>query len=899
MLCGVLTFLLLLCEGCTAELDDWQYIYRGSNIKNIAVNKKALYLIDAPNKLYILEKESGFEVMEYDVNSVDVNEDFGMWFVKTNGSVFYRSGMSSTTMKGDKSNKIDGNMNQITTGRRGLVVGLNKSGNAWVRNGISSSAVKGSSWSSIEGEGLSSVSCARQVCFAVTTSGSLSTTGHLGNIGSLTTTPTWLPMNVSGKSVSAFGGKTLWKVSKDGYPWQATNVLDPGFRNFNWERRGYQTTKFKSIAVTGKKEFAVSEDGRIFIHTGCPIFDFEDNDITEWEQTGTAFAYQPVVDFVWSPNANVTGIVGKRMIDSYSKRSSISKPADFTSKASDTPTGTLTSPMFQIRTAYLHFSVGGGSFPTNYVALIVGGSEVRKSSGENRFPSTAYGGTLMARFWWDVQNIVNECATVKIYDLSTGWFGYTMFDDLRSSPPCFNSMKANLREVGPNDVISAGTLITESITLEGFTTSKLRKLVVSASFPVLQGFPLVYIEKVNLAWTHCQSNIKLKTDLAPLSSNRQYKMTTQIPDLLSDARLDIVARVYDHDALQAPKNNLTAWMSFTVNYADEFVKRLNRMVTIKRHGNETAHLVAEGSIVQPRTYTVGENVTIEVLMYHNYTLTLKRAHNIQIRLNLPPYMTLVATHGLNASLDETQFAAEPSVQVARIPELLLADNKTVKFHVRIDGEEPRTGYSRASVGAVVLDVTYCKRRNCSNSKGDGVQVSIALGSKTFEFQYTHEKKPEALYKAFTAIIEKSGSLVFLCGDYYSAAVTSKCYFKDMTSKAWRGLGTTMTNISFYDPDEKELYGAHHGGSFMKMSGKRFADKQMLSAQQWASMVASSAAFDKAFSVLALKKKNVSFYKGVKIANGNGQKLNIGPDGIASLLTDAHSLLPEVKWRCCH
>ncbi len=96
------------------------------------------------------------------------------------------------------------------------------------------------------------------------------------------------------------------------------------------------------------------------------------------------------------------------------------------------------SPVFEIRHDMLHFLVGGGPSSTNYVALVVNNAEVRKASGNARYKAAGNGGcALLTRWWWDVKEYKHQCARIKIVDNRNINWGSTVFDDLRTSPPCF------------------------------------------------------------------------------------------------------------------------------------------------------------------------------------------------------------------------------------------------------------------------------------------------------------------------------------------------------------------------------------------------------------------------------------------------------------------------------
>ena len=132
----------------------------------------------------------------------------------------------------------------------------------------------------------------------------------------------------------------------------------------------------------------------------------------------------------WEKN----GQVGERFIDTGSTYFIKDKttPRDTTLKT------TMTSPYFQIRRDTLHFLIGGGSQPNNYVALIVDGQEKRTASGGKQISQAnlKYG---MGRRWWDVTEFKGKCAKLKIIDIgdTADTWDYTSYDDLRASAPAF------------------------------------------------------------------------------------------------------------------------------------------------------------------------------------------------------------------------------------------------------------------------------------------------------------------------------------------------------------------------------------------------------------------------------------------------------------------------------
>lgn len=83
----------------------------------------------------------------------------------------------------------------------------------------------------------------------------------------------------------------------------------------------------------------------------------------------------------------------------------------------DSPTGTLTSPSFQIERDYISFLIGGGDYEhSTCLDLVVDGKVVRSATGRNS-------DTLMAQSW-DVRPWHGKAATVRIVDKATGDWGH-------------------------------------------------------------------------------------------------------------------------------------------------------------------------------------------------------------------------------------------------------------------------------------------------------------------------------------------------------------------------------------------------------------------------------------------------------------------------------------------
>ena len=112
-------------------------------------------------------------------------------------------------------------------------------------------------------------------------------------------------------------------------------------------------------------------------------WDFETGDLRGWTRSGTAFDFQPT--YGDNPTGRQRGQPahnqGDFWIGTYEKRTSASEPAG--QVQGDGPTGRLISKPFMIHRPGITFLVGGGcDVAVERVGLIVGGKEVRQSTGK-------------------------------------------------------------------------------------------------------------------------------------------------------------------------------------------------------------------------------------------------------------------------------------------------------------------------------------------------------------------------------------------------------------------------------------------------------------------------------------------------------------------------------------
>ena len=844
-LIGQLWIVLLFAVTPNCSRDEWQIINQGEPSLVVAVNNKALYAVTSSRLLQVIYDDTGFSTTDGGIlQDVTVNEDYDIWATNTGHQIFYREGLSSSNLKGTSWTLISGGLMGISTSRYGLVFGCNVYGNVFMRSGLSPSNHKGTDWPLLYGAYVNDVSCTRRVCFVTTTHTGLFSTGLLQNIDSPTMILDWVHIGVNAMGVAAYGDKRVWKIDVNGVIWEAVNVYDENMIHVNWVRRSYEEGKFKDVSITDKYSFAVHESGNIYVQTGCPIFDFEESDISNWTQTGTAFENQPVVS--QPALTGVSGKFGNYCIDTLSKRRTYEMPATDASFQGDGPTGTLLSPVFQIRTGMLHFAVGGGSYPNNYVGLIVDNSEVRQSSGKSLERTVSGTKVRMSRFWWDVTEFKGKCGQVKIYDLYSGNWGYTLFDDLRSSPPCSKGMNVILSSHQRDDNISIGQRLVYTLKIKGFYTSSLRPLKIDTSFPVSSNNSYIVVERMNVTWTYCNKLINWKTDARQSHVNgRSNSMSVTFTSLLSDASLEIVLRAYDHEDLRVGYSHTTL-MKVRVDFAGDYAQVFRRNITSRRYGNETAKLLLREEIVDLKEYVIGENITLKVDLSHSYNESLQRAYKVTIRVLIPKYVKFVEVTGLKKTLGDIVDIQE-TVATVRIPEIELLSTRNISFVMRVAGDPNLIGMpGRNYSGDILLDaVYYCPRKDCRNRYGNDTEIISMILNRlhTFNFQYKNHLKVQA-EAGITRIEVGNGSVVFVCGGYWEE-LRRECFCWNATRGVWYGMSSVLRNVTYYDASRDELYGVSDIGKKVKVYGERFEKHTALSSDDWNTAVARSGGFLKA------------------------------------------------------
>ena len=146
------------------------------------------------------------------------------------------------------------------------------------------------------------------------------------------------------------------------------------------------------------------------------IADFEGRDYGDWKVTGEAFGSGPARGTL-PTQMEVTGFEGKRLVNTFNK--------------GDDATGTLTSPIFEIKRKHINFLIGGGKYPGQAcINLLVDGKAARTATGPNDKP----GGTEELTWHsWDVSELLGSKAQIQIVDKQTGGWGHINVDHIIQS----------------------------------------------------------------------------------------------------------------------------------------------------------------------------------------------------------------------------------------------------------------------------------------------------------------------------------------------------------------------------------------------------------------------------------------------------------------------------------
>ncbi len=134
--------------------------------------------------------------------------------------------------------------------------------------------------------------------------------------------------------------------------------------------------------------------------------DFEQG-YDRWKVEGDAFGQSPAHGTL--PNQQpVSGFIGHGLVNSFA--------------GGDDATGRLTSKPFTIERHFIRFLVGGGSFATTQVRLIVDGKSVRTASGQRE--------ERLRPALWDVSDLAGRTAHIEIVDEQKGGWGHINVDQI-------------------------------------------------------------------------------------------------------------------------------------------------------------------------------------------------------------------------------------------------------------------------------------------------------------------------------------------------------------------------------------------------------------------------------------------------------------------------------------
>ena len=805
-----------------AEIDRWAYLNNGGSVKSLVANKNALYAIADNNTLLVLQRNGLFANVDNNIFDVDVNEDYEVWMTRE-GKLFAREGVNASNAIGTNWTHVPGNVRQVASGRHGLLLVADNKKDLYYRAGITPDTPTGTQWYKAHLNGVTKVSCGKNTCLAVVGS-VLHSTGLLANTNSPRISQ-WFSIDSAVQDISIYEENSVWKVDTNGTLWENARIVankDKNITDVSWKKRS-NGANYKDVAATEHIQFAVGSDNFIRVLTGCPIFDFEENNLSRWMRKGTAFHNQPVIGDETYYNKTRSGKFDDRLIDTYSQGNHV--------------TGELRSPWFQIRSDMLHFMVGGGSPPENYVALYVDDVEVMLSSGEGTYKTGPNGTFRSSRHWWNVTSYKQKCAYVKVIDNGTGH--YTMFDDLRASPPCLKSMESTLMNVGHNGSGSIGQLLEYELYLKGFYTSDNRSLTVNVTYPLEDEIPYIYVEDIWASWAKCELDFDwiFNCRSSPSSSNHCYTLSLTAKNyLLSDVVLTIKLRIYDHHNINVGQTKSINGL-IRINFAEEFIRNISHVIDIRRNRNATAKLDLKESFYSNNTF-VGDEISYKVNLANEYMNSLQHAYDVIIRLLIPPFMVLVRVEGLENSQGDRQFSPSISQHVVHIPRLLLDDERYIEFALLID-DKPlwRQIYSKKIEGQIIIDeISYCPRKRCKNAFGNGTEISTLLRNKPYPFKLLYKKENNtASLKTYHKLVVNNGSLVTFCGPHNEKA--GHCYYGN--ASVWYKLNPILSDVMYYDSVKREILGVTWSRSKVKMYGPGFRSEVILSDEQWDDAVMSN------------------------------------------------------------
>jgi arylsulfatase A-like enzyme len=155
------------------------------------------------------------------------------------------------------------------------------------------------------------------------------------------------------------------------------------------------------------------------------VADFEGDGYGGWVATGTAFGDKPVVANVTTKN-KVFGHRGRGMVNTF--------------LGGDKPTGTLTSPSFNIERRYIHLLVGGGNNPgKTCINLVIGGKVVHTATGSSN--KDTRGRETLDWTSWDVSQHLGKRVHLQIIDTPTKRWGHINIDHIFQSDRTITGVK--------------------------------------------------------------------------------------------------------------------------------------------------------------------------------------------------------------------------------------------------------------------------------------------------------------------------------------------------------------------------------------------------------------------------------------------------------------------------
>ena len=157
------------------------------------------------------------------------------------------------------------------------------------------------------------------------------------------------------------------------------------------------------LAVVG-----ITFSSRAFAADDIILADFEGDDYAGWTATGDAFGSGPAHGTLPNQQA-VDGFLGRGLVNSFLK--------------GDRSRGTLTSKPFPMNRNYITFLIGGGAHDgKTCINLLVNDKVVRTATGEEA--------EHLSPFTWDVRDLKDKTATLKIVDDEGGGWGHINIDQI-------------------------------------------------------------------------------------------------------------------------------------------------------------------------------------------------------------------------------------------------------------------------------------------------------------------------------------------------------------------------------------------------------------------------------------------------------------------------------------